>query len=116
MREKYLGGFWRESNNTYSGARRKHKSKRSKKWRKAAQAFYQSQKWLELRYAMLKNCNGCCQLCGQRATPDNPLHVDHIKPRSTHRHLQLDMSNLQVLCRACNIGKSNLDVTDWRAA
>jgi hypothetical protein len=26
----------------------------------------------------------------------------------------LDINNLQVLCEACNIGKTNRDTTDWR--
>ena len=42
------------------------------------------------------------------------MHVDHIKPRSTHPHLSLDESNLQVLCDDCNVGKSNRYEDDWR--
>jgi hypothetical protein len=52
--------------------------------------------------------------CGARPTEANPLHVDHIKPRSKFPHLALSLSNLQVLCRQCNLGKSNTDDTDWR--
>jgi 5-methylcytosine-specific restriction endonuclease McrA len=28
--------------------------------------------------------------------------------------LELTLSNLQVLCEDCNLGKSNTDATDWR--
>lgn len=42
------------------------------------------------------------------------MHVDHIKPKSLHPELKYELSNLQVLCEDCNIGKSNLDDTDWR--
>ena len=42
------------------------------------------------------------------------IHVDHIKPRSKYPELELDINNLQVLCEDCNIGKSNIDETDWR--
>ena len=42
------------------------------------------------------------------------LHVDHIKPRSKYPELALDPNNLQVLCKDCNLGKSNLYNTDWR--
>jgi X-X-X-Leu-X-X-Gly heptad repeat protein len=42
------------------------------------------------------------------------LHVDHIKPRSLYPARALDPENLQVLCRDCNLGKSNKDATDWR--
>jgi 5-methylcytosine-specific restriction endonuclease McrA len=30
--------------------------------------------------------------------------------------LALEITNLQVLCADCNIGKSNTDETDWREA
>lgn len=78
--------------------------------------FYESREWLDLRYRVLKKHNGCCKLCGCRATPDNPIQVDHIKPRSKHPELELAESNMQVLCKACNMGKSNKDKTDWRWA
>lgn len=42
------------------------------------------------------------------------IHVDHIFPRSKYRHLELDFSNLQVLCEGCNVEKSNTDFTDYR--
>jgi hypothetical protein len=77
--------------------------------------FYSSQSWRKARYEALKNCNGRCTLCG---TPPGQyaLHVDHIKPRSQRPDLALDQSNLQVLCRDCNLGKSNADSVDWRTA
>lgn len=76
--------------------------------------FHRSQEWLELRYRVLRKHNGCCQLCARRGIEGNPIQVDHIKPRSKHPELALVESNLQVLCRACNLGKSNKDETDWR--
>jgi hypothetical protein len=76
--------------------------------------FYESREWLDLRYRVLQRAGGSCKLCGCRATPENPLQVDHIKPRSTHPELALVEANLQVLCKACNMGKSNKDATDWR--
>ena len=76
--------------------------------------FYDSRAWHELRYKALKKSDGRCQLCGARQTAENPLQVDHIKPRSKYPALALDLSNLQVLCRDCNQGKSNTDETDWR--
>ena|SRR6266581_6503082 len=76
--------------------------------------FLESRDWLDLRYRALKKHGGSCQLCGSRGSEDNPIQVDHIKPRSTHPHLALAEDNLQVLCKACNFGKSNRDDTDWR--
>lgn len=76
--------------------------------------FYESRAWLDLRYRVLQKSGGSCKLCGCRATPENPIHVDHIKPRSLHPELALIESNLQVLCKSCNLGKSNKDSTDWR--
>lgn len=76
--------------------------------------FLASWQWTRLRYEILKKFGRRCQCCG--ATPDDGavMHVDHIKPRSTHPQLSLDPDNLQVLCASCNKGKSNLDETDWR--
>lgn len=76
--------------------------------------FLESREWLDLRYRVLKKRGGSCQLCGSRGSKENPIQVDHIKPRSTHPQLSLVEGNLQVLCRMCNLGKSNRDDTDWR--
>lgn len=76
--------------------------------------FYLSNEWLELRYKALKLNDGKCCCCGRGRKQGVYLHVDHIKPRSLYPSLQLDLSNLQVLCEECNIGKSNKDSTDWR--
>jgi len=77
-------------------------------------AFYDSREWLDARYEALRSSEGRCCCCGNRPTADNPLHVDHIKPRSKFPELALATSNLQVLCKRCNLGKSNTDDTDWR--
>lgn len=76
--------------------------------------FYDSREWLDLRYRVLNKSGGSCKLCGCRGTPENPIQVDHIKPRSLHPELALVESNMQVLCQSCNKGKSNKDETDWR--
>ena len=74
-------------------------------------SFYETREWRTLRYRVLKNQGRICCLC--RRT-DGIMHVDHIKPRSKYPELSLVESNLQVLCESCNLGKSNLDETDWR--
>jgi hypothetical protein len=76
--------------------------------------FYNSREWLSVRYEALKKGSGRCAACGCRPTENNPIHVDHIKPRSKFPHLSLVASNLQLLCKNCNLGKSNTDSKDWR--
>lgn len=76
-----------------------------------APTFYDSREWKELRYAAIVKYGRACMAC--RATT-GVMHVDHIKPRSKFPHLALELSNLQILCADCNIGKSNKDSTDWR--
>ena len=73
--------------------------------------FYNSPEWLSLRFKALKSMKRKCALCH---TEHGEMHVDHIKPRSKYPELELDLNNLQILCRSCNIGKSNDDETDWR--
>src|SRR5690606_21842035 len=73
--------------------------------------FFDSREWRELRYQVLKHYGRKCMLCG---CTSGEMHVDHIKPRSKYPELALEFTNLQVLCRPCNLGKSNWDETDWR--
>lgn len=96
-------------------------TKRKKKFKKKNKTypnkdFYRSREWLELRYRVLRVYKAKCMCCGR--TPHEHgiiVHVDHIKPRSKYPKLELDFDNMQVLCAACNCGKSNIDNTDWRA-
>lgn len=76
--------------------------------------FYSSRQWLDLRYQVIRASKGCCSCCGARPTSENPIHVDHILSRSKHPELALTFSNLQVLCKKCNLGKGAIDETDWR--
>lgn len=78
--------------------------------------FYESREWRAVRYFALKANDGKCELCGASKATGAVLHVDHILPRSKWPKLQLEPSNLQVLCADCNLGKSNKDDTDWRRA
>lgn len=75
------------------------------------QDFYQSREWLELRYDVFRRHGRICMVC---RSDEKRLHVDHIKPRSLHPELELDINNLQVLCESCNLGKSNRDDSDFR--
>jgi 5-methylcytosine-specific restriction endonuclease McrA len=82
----------------------------------AKNLFFLSDQWIKLRYATLSQRGNNCECCGRSWSVGNPLQVDHIKPRSIFPDLALEPSNLQILCRECNIGKSNIDATDWRKA
>lgn len=73
--------------------------------------FYESDQWRMLRFKALKELGRRCCLCG---TISGEMHVDHIKPRSKFPELELEFSNLQILCRSCNLGKGNRDTTDFR--
>jgi hypothetical protein len=73
--------------------------------------FYKTREWRDVRYKALVKFGKKCQACGETS---DYIHVDHILPRSKYPDRELDINNLQVLCEACNIGKSNTDTTDWR--
>lgn len=82
--------------------------------RKPAKSFYDSREWLGLRFRVLAKHGAVCMLCKTGGSKTNPIQVDHIKPRSKFPNLELVESNLQVLCKQCNHGKSNTDQTDFR--
>jgi len=71
---------------------------------KYGDSFYTTFQWLKLRYETLSKHGATCMLCG---SIEKPMHVDHIKPRSKFKELELDPNNLQVLCKDCNLGKSD---------
>lgn len=56
----------------------------------------------KLRIRVLKRDRFCCCYCNRS---DVSLHVDHIVPVSKGGKSVID--NLQILCRDCNLGKSN---------
>lgn len=82
--------------------------------RKMKQDFYDSWEWKELRYRALAKYGRKCASCGCSPGDGYPLHVDHVQPISKHWYLRFEIFNLQVLCKDCNMGKSNKDETDFR--
>jgi 5-methylcytosine-specific restriction endonuclease McrA len=90
-----------------SKPQRKHLAKSAKR---VSLDFYASWEWKKLRFEVLKAYGAVCMLCNST----DHIVVDHIKPRSKYPHLQLVFENMQVLCDACNKGKSNDDETDFR--
>jgi hypothetical protein len=66
-----------------------------------------------LWWSVLARDNWTCCSCGRSPKEQGiALEVDHIKPRS--KGGTDDLSNLQTLCKKCNVGKSNRDNTDLR--
>ena len=93
---------------------KKASEKAEKRWLKylsEQEEFFISSAWRKLRYKVIRKYEGKCMACNR---DDLPLHVDHIKPRSKYPELALKEDNLQILCEDCNLGKSNIDETDWR--
>ncbi|HOP44496.1 MAG TPA: HNH endonuclease [Flavobacteriales bacterium] len=65
------------------------------------------------RWQVLSRDGWRCLSCGKTSFRHHVvLHVDHKVPRSLGGSDDLD--NLQTLCEACNLGKSNRDSTDLR--
>ena len=103
--------------------KRARKDKRSSSHRSYKQTkaksdkFYASWEWKKARYEALQIHGRQCMCCGwtPSAGVSGHLCVDHIKPRSKHPSLALDVGNLQVLCNSCNMGKSNVHEDDFRA-
>lgn len=77
-------------------------------------SFYDRYAWKRLRYTILQKHGPKCMLCNATREDGAVIQVDHIKPISIWPELALTESNLQVLCRDCNLGKSNKDITDFR--
>lgn len=126
LKAKYnnLGDFWKLPENEKPKVRSKAKRRRERKAgkRKLAKTksdsvhFYSSEKWIRLRYRVIRKYKAICMACGRsKRNHGVTIHVDHIKPRSKYPHLALIFENLQILCEDCNLGKSNTDEIDWRA-
>jgi hypothetical protein len=71
--------------------------------------FCQSDEWRELREQVFKKHGRFCAKCGSV----EHLHIDHVKPKSLHPGLRLDISNMQVLCAKCNMSKGNRNTVDY---
>jgi hypothetical protein len=98
----------------YLGQSKSSPISKQKTWKETSKDFFKSRSWLELRYKVLKKYGAKCMCCGATRADGVQIHVDHIKPRIKFPVLELEESNLQVLCSNCNIGKSYKDDTDWR--
>lgn len=88
----------------------RYKEQRIDSLKRADSGFYQTKEWIQLREKVFDKLGCRCLKCGS----EDFLHIDHIKPRSLYPELELEIDNMQVLCRVCNIGKSNRNEIDYR--
>lgn len=58
-----------------------------------------------VRFNVLRRDGFRCVYCGNKASDQSPLQIDHVKPRS--KGGSNEPENLVAACRACNIGKSD---------
>lgn len=91
---------------------RKHRSLMNRRRRQRYNnKFYKTNEWYLLRQKVLSFYGRKCMACSlTRGT----MHVDHIVPRSWNKSLELEFSNLQVLCQTCNETKFNYNAKDYR--
>lgn len=75
--------------------------------------FYDSDVWRAIRKKIFKICGYKCLKCYKGRDDGKILHIDHIIPRSVNITLQLDINNLQVLCKECNMDKLS-SIKDYR--
>ena len=110
--------FWKPEKNDIPKPKfksSKNKKKPKKPNKRKSNDFYSCREWRELRYRALRWHGFACMCCGKTKDQGAQLHVDHIKPISKHPELKLSFNNLQVLCKDCNLGKSNKYDDDFRA-
>lgn len=76
--------------------------------------FYRSPAWTRLAYERKIHFGWHCQCCGASADDGVRIVSDHIRPVRFYWHLRLEISNVQILCEDCNLGKASWDETDYR--
>jgi hypothetical protein len=72
-----------------------------------------SSNWQEMRLLAIGIYGRVCMKCGASGNK-TIIEVDHIKPRSKHPELCLNLSNLQTLCSKCNREKADKNQNDYR--
>lgn len=80
----------------------------SNKTNQEASEFYRSHEWRSCRREFLKNnLSRECVYCKIELNENNKLNVDHIKPLKYYWDLRIDHSNLQIVCKECNLKKGS---------
>jgi len=61
----------------------------------------------KLKPELLEKFNNKCVYCGVKLYEPMMADIEHFYPKSIYPHLALDMDNLLIACKACNMLKSN---------
>jgi hypothetical protein len=61
-------------------------------------ALYHTPEYKEWRKAVLERDNHRCIVCGHTGSLNQPLQIDHIKPKSLYPELMYTVSNGRTLC------------------
>ena len=69
---------------------------------KKADRFYRSDAWRTLRLVALRRDGWRCTVCGRSVAGRGEARVDHIKRRKDRPDLELELSNIRVLCPSCD--------------
>ena len=81
--------------------------------RKISKEFYKSKAWIKLALLTKELYGRKCMKCNKTK---GRHHSDHIIPRSLRPDLGLDIHNIQLLCKACNLAKGNTNSIDYRTS
>jgi hypothetical protein len=68
----------------------------------------------EIREEVKRRHGMVCACCGCKIRSTKNRHVDHLKPMKLYPELEFLSTNLQILCRTCNVHKSAYDGADWK--
>jgi hypothetical protein len=78
---------------------------------KSVENIYQSTRWADTKKVVYSLYDFKCMKCGAK---DKEMHVDHICPVSKYPAMKWSINNLQLLCKNCNMEKSNVNENDYR--
>jgi 5-methylcytosine-specific restriction protein A len=71
----------------------------------AKDGFYVSKQWRAIRNTHIREFPLCAS-CMEKGIVKEGKVVDHVLPRRTHPHLELEPTNLKTMCHSCHNSKS----------
>lgn len=79
----------------------------------ADRKFLNSAAWRRVRALKLRD-NPLCERCQRNGRLEPATHVHHVKERSIHPELALELSNLESLCTSCHSSHHGYNSTAHR--